>query len=375
EARRGRPAHRGHRGREGLRLLYGAVQLPGPRAGPQDRCRGAAADLEDGRGARAPARRRRRSGGLLGRRPGQRRRRTWRERGRTTRRGGLEAGSPGGESAQRGPRGRGGLLAAGPPGALLPPLLGAHPLWTVTLFLDLRLRCASRALALVARVMGSLALNACFFVYFEGGTSRTSDPGCEAESTRERVFRHVAVGVLTSFVAAVPTRLAAFFLVRRRFLYRERWDEGNRRRMLRSWRCADLAHSCFLASYSLCAIFFTAVFLSHASEATGTEWSVSCSFALLKDTFLLPLAACLLLCTGSKVHSLADPQAALRARQPFEGAQQKLRDAGTPAGGAAEEKAKALQPRSAECPPGASRAGRAPGGGGAARWPGTAPPA
>lgn len=183
--------------------------------------------------------------------------------------------------------------------------VGVHP-WMVIGHLSLERPASTSALMLAAKLFSSFGMSALFFEASGSATGVESHPECVAEGFWARSKRSVIVGIVTSFVGALPV-IGVLKLHHRQFVYVPNLDAKTRKRYLRTWFIEDCALWAFGLSYLLLAFFFCVVFLANVVDNDRLQWLVCSSVTLMKQALFLPLVASLALVSYTTIYCWSNP--------------------------------------------------------------------
>lgn len=150
-----------------------------------------------------------------------------------------------------------------------------------------------RSLIFMTDILGSVLMGTIFFQVSGAVLSKKNRGNCTSNDPREQIGRLVVIGVVSVFVAGIPSTVLASLHSRsfKKFEYEgcPAW-----KRQLRVWRIQDamlwflgLAYVCFC-------IFFILVFLANTEPKDQPSWVVSGTISFVEDVLVIPLAIAIL---------------------------------------------------------------------------------
>jgi hypothetical protein len=117
-----------------------------------------------------------------------------------------------------------------------------------------------RAMLLVGKALGSMAISGLFFATTSEAMSYTAPEHCEQKNVSDFVWRNIAIGMFSQFLSTIPLAMLAL-LQPRRFIYKEAWTEELKRTYMKRWSAADRLFEGLIFLYSAICTMFVAVFL------------------------------------------------------------------------------------------------------------------
>jgi len=168
-----------------------------------------------------------------------------------------------------------------------------HP-WMKLGHLSITIGAFPRALFLTAKLLGALALSALYFDASGEALNHRSPEVCEQKGLQMVLWRNIAVGLCSAMLSMFPI-VIMLKLSRRRFVYGECWDDGERRlSYMRWWRFQDVSAVVLGLLYCWLCTFYLLAFFANIGRSSEASWLVSAAAALLREFIFLPLMVSLL---------------------------------------------------------------------------------
>lgn len=163
-------------------------------------------------------------------------------------------------------------------------LRAEHPMLSPSRF-TIEITAAKQFILFVSAFLGSLCVCVLYFHVTGGALSRRSSESCQRGLHFGRV---IAIGVVSTFVAAVPA-VAAHQLSHRHFLNAAHWDEKTKQAQVRLWRTADVVVRFYEVCYCGLCLYVVIAFLADLSDADQIRFTVTFATILVRWFIGMPL--------------------------------------------------------------------------------------
>lgn len=150
-----------------------------------------------------------------------------------------------------------------------------------------------RFLLTLCKMCGSQLVSALFFE--SSAVDAMDDPLCAPpESMYEKVGAIIGVGFFSLFLATLPC-IALSFLLRRKFIYKDKWEVEDMKNRLRMWKGLRILFRVLGVSYIVFSVFFNTSFLGNITTKDSIKWLLTSVFVFFKITIIVPMVVTLVL--------------------------------------------------------------------------------
>ncbi len=121
-----------------------------------------------------------------------------------------------------------------------------------------------------------------------GALDKNSSDECESVGFWQDVLQNVLVGFVSIMLSTLPM-LIVRVLHKRAVVFKEQWEEADRKKQLRNWQQKDMAAHAIAFIYIGFSLLFVMAFLANIAPSSEKKWLTTVVTALVKELVIGPL--------------------------------------------------------------------------------------